>query len=164
MIILRQRQFGLISEIIRVERNARKYENKVKSYVDSRASLSQEEIEKVSSELPREYSKLYDIYKNIISSSGIDYCGFWVSDIKNIAIKRKGGDDKPVIIGFFESCNPEVCYDFNRKTWIDEDGKRLTPGQLKKYLIDCCNEDLESLEEASDIKYIKSITAKLRAL
>jgi hypothetical protein len=162
MIILRQKQYGLISEIIRVERNAKKHENKIKSYVDSRASLSQEEIEKVSSELPREYSKLYDIYKNTISKSGRDYCGFWVSDIKNIAIKRKGGDDKPVIIGFFESCNPEVCYDFNRKTWIDEDGKRLTIGQLKKYLIDCCNEDLDSLDDVEDIKYVKALINKIR--
>ena len=164
MIILRQKEFGLISEIIRVERNAKKHENKIKSYVDSRASLSQEEIEKVSSELPKEYFKLQDIHNNIILKSGIDYCGFWVSDIKNIAIKRKSGDDKPVIIGFFESCNPEVYYDFNRKTWIDEDGKRLTPGQLKKYLIDCCNEDLESLEEADNIRYIKNIIAKLKTL
>ena len=164
MIIKRQKQFGLIGNIVQVVKTIKDHDNRMKSYVSSRASLSSEDINKVSSNLPEEYYKIYDIYENIISKSGIDYCGFWVSDIKSLALKKKNGDSKPLVIGFFESCDPEIYYDFNKKAWIDEDGKQLTPNQLKKYLIDCCNEDLTTLDYADDIKYVKSIIAKLKTL
>ena len=164
MIIKRQKQFGFISEIFRIKRNAQKQDSEMKSYMSSRASLTSEDIDKVSSELPKEYAKLYDIYEKIVSRSGVDYCGFWVSDIKYIALEKKKGDTKPIIIGFFESADPEIYFDFNKKAWIDEDGKQLTPGQLKKYLIDHCNEDLKVLSESDDIRYMNSIIAKLKNL
>ena len=171
MILPRQKQFGLFGEIFKTKKDAKGFDNKVKSYVDERASISQEELDKISSELPKEYFKLRDIYDKIMAPEGRDYCGFWVADIKNIAVKRKRGDAKPVVIGFNESCDDEISYDFNNKTWVTDEGKRLTPGQLRKYLIDCCNEDLEVFKEnvygddfSGDIKYIKNIIVKLRNL
>ena len=171
MILPRQKLFGLFSEIFRVKRDTKKYENKIKSYVDERAAISQEELDKISSELPKEYSKLRDIYDKIMAPEGRDYCGFWVSDLREIAVKVKRGDTKPVVIGFNESCDDEISYDFNNKTWVTDEGKRLTPGQLKKYLIDCCNEDLKVFKEnvygddfSGDIKYMNNIIAKLRNL
>ena len=171
MILPRQKLFGLFGEIFRVKRDTKKYENKIKSYVDERAAISQEELDKISSELPKEYSKLRDIYDKIMAPEGRDYCGFWVSDLREIAVKVKRGDTKPVVIGFNESCDDEISYDFNNKTWVTDEGRRLTPGQLKKYLIDCCNEDLKVFKEnvygddfSGDIKYMNNIIAKLRNL
>ena len=163
MIILRQKQFGLLGNLFKPK--------KASNPLPKPVILSQEEIDKTASELPKEYTKLFKLYKDTIMPDEREYCGFSVLDIRSIAEYCKDYQTRRAEVIIFLNGDQGIDYDLDNKTWISGDNYKMNWPQVKKYLLECCEDDLEMFKEnlygdfsEDDIRYIKNIIAKLRTL